>query len=285
MRPSEGHRMNTAVVGNVEVTAILDTGLLMNPRTFLPGHGDQFLAEFPHLADERGLMPMAITSYLVRSAGKTILVDTGLGNRKRPGFPVGHLDESLHNAGIDPGEIEIVLNTHLHIDHVGWNTVDHEDGSREIFFPKARFLFQQQEWDYWMQPKFLEQPANAHLVECVLPLKDTGRVELVTHEKAVDEHITFIPTPGHTPGHVAIGIMSAGERAVITGDASHHPVQLLHPDWSPGADTDPVMSATTREKLFDWAIDEGRTWIAGHWQYPGLGRLVRLEGKRVFQAL
>lgn len=277
--------MHKVTIGNVEVTALLDTALLMNPRTFMADHGDQFVAEFGHLADERGLMPMAITCYLVRSEGKTILVDSGLGNRRRPGFPRGHLDETLRAAGIDPGEVDIVLNTHLHIDHVGWNTVDDEDGKRRIFFPNARFVFQQQEWDYWMQPGFLEQPGNAHLVECVQPLKDAGRVELVSHETAVDRHLTFVPTPGHTPGHVAIGITSSDERAVITGDASHHPVQLVHPDWSPSADVDPVQSAKTRDRLFDWAIDEQRTWIAGHWDHPGMGRLVRLDGKRVFQAL
>ncbi len=277
--------MQKLTVGDVEVTPLLDCALLMNPLTFLPGHGEQFLSEFGHLADERGLMPMAITCYLLRSAGKTILVDTGLGNRKRPGFPRGHLDQSLRDAGIDPAEIEIVLNTHMHIDHVGWDTVDTEDGRREIFFPKARFLFQEQEWNYWMQPEFLDEPGNAHLNECVVPLRDSGRFELVSHETPIDEHVTFIPTPGHTPGHVAIGIMSAGERAVITGDASHHPVQLIHPDWSPSADTDPIQSAATRDRLFDWAIEEQRTWIAGHWEHPGVGRLVRLDGKRVFQAL
>jgi glyoxylase-like metal-dependent hydrolase (beta-lactamase superfamily II) len=277
--------LHKVTIGKVEVTALLDTALLMNPRTFLPGHGDEFMAEFGHLANERGLFPMAISCYLLRSAGKTILVDTGLGNRKRAGFPLGHLDESLREAGVDPAEIEIVLNTHMHIDHVGWNTVDREDGARGVFFPNARFVFQQREWDYWMQPEFLSQPGNAHLNECVVPLKDTGRVEFVSYEKPMDEHITFIPTPGHTPGHVAVGIMSDGERAVIIGDASHYPVQLLHPDWSPGADTDPIQSAKTRDRLFDWAIKEGRTWIAGHWEHPGFGRLVRLDGKRVFRAL
>src|SRR5512140_3072101 len=138
MRPSEA-AMQKVTIGNVEIMPLLDTPVLMNPQTFLPGHGDQFLAEFGHLADERGLMPMAISCYLVRSGGKTILVDTGLGNRKRPGFPRGHLDESLRAADIDPASIEIVLNTHMHIDHVGWNTIDREDGTREIFFPKARF--------------------------------------------------------------------------------------------------------------------------------------------------
>lgn len=276
--------MNSVMIGNVEVLPLLDTALLMNPKQFLPEHADEFLAEYSHEADSRGLLPMAVTCFLVRSAGKTLLVDTGLGGRRRPGFPMGRLDQSLAAAGVDPAEIETVLNTHLHIDHVGWNTVVDEAGNSRVFFPKARFVIQQREWEHWMRPQFLEEPGNAHLVECVIPLEKEGRVELVSGEQPVDEHITFIATPGHTPGHVAIALASAGERAVIIGDASHHPVQLAHPDWSPGFDSDPVQSAQTRDRLFEMAIAEERTWIAGHWTHPGIGRIVRLEGKRVFQA-
>ncbi len=277
--------MQTVTVGNVQVTALFDTPLLMDPKQFLPAYADQFLTEYAHLADERGLMPMSITCYLVRSAGATFLVDTGLGPRRRPGFPRGKLDESLRQAGIAPEEIDVVLNTHLHIDHVGWNTVDDEDGTRRIFFPKARFLVQQAEWDHWMRPAFLDQPANAHLIECVVPLKDSGRLQMMQGEVPIDANLTYISTPGHTPGHVAIGIASAGERAVIIGDASHHPVQLDHPDWSPAFDSDPAQSARTRDALFDRVADESRTMLAGHWPYPGAGRILRLEGRRVFQAL
>jgi glyoxylase-like metal-dependent hydrolase (beta-lactamase superfamily II) len=131
----------------------------------------------------------------------------------------------------------------------------------------------------------MAEEGNAHLVDCCEPLADTGRLKLIEGETAIDENLSYIPTPGHTPGHVSIGIASQGERAVIIGDASHHPVQLLHPDWSPLFDYDPVQSAETRTRLFDMAIDEGRTWIAGHWEHPGLGRLLRLDGKRVFRAL
>jgi glyoxylase-like metal-dependent hydrolase (beta-lactamase superfamily II) len=277
--------MHKVTIGSVEVTALLDTGLLMNPRMFMPQHADQFVAECGHLADARGLMPMAITCYLVRSGGKNILIDSGLGNRRRPNFPLGHLDESLAKAGLEPGDIDIVLNTHMHIDHVGWNTIDREDGSREVFFPNAQFWYQQAEWDYWMQPERMGEPGNAHLVECCEPLRNTGRITFAEAETAIDEHLTYVPTPGHTPGHVAIGIVSQGQRAVVVGDASHHPVQLIHPDWSPAFDYDPVQSAKSRDRLFDWAIEEQRTWLAGHWDHPGLGRLVRLEGKRTFQAL
>ena len=277
--------MHKATVGNVEVTALLDAHLVMDPRQFLPAHAEAFVAEYGHLADARGLLPMAVTCYLLRSGGKNILVDTGLGPRKRPGFPGGNLDVAFRDAGLSPADIDVVVHTHLHIDHVGWNTFDHEDGTREVFFPNARFFIQQVEWDYWMTPKQIGHPANAHLAECVEPLRNSGRITFVDGEQAIDENLTCVSTPGHTPGHVAIGIASAGERAVIVGDASHHPAQLLHPDWSPPFDIDPVQSAKSRDQLFDMAIDEQRLWIAGHWEHPGLGRLVRLDGKRVFQAL
>lgn len=277
--------MHKITIGNVEITALLDTPILMNPHQFMPAHAEQMLRENAGSVDERGLMPMAVTCYLVRSGGQTLIVDTGLGNRRRPGFPPGKLDKALAAAGISPTEIGVVLNTHLHIDHVGWNTVEREDGTTEVFFPNARFYFQQAEWDFWMTPTQLEQPHNAHLVECVAPLKDTGRITFVESEQAIDENLTYIPTPGHTPGHVAIGIASSGERGVIVGDSSHHPAQLIHPDWSPSFDTDPILSMQTRDKLFDRAIEEERTWIAGHWEHPGFGRIVRLDGKRVFKAL
>jgi glyoxylase-like metal-dependent hydrolase (beta-lactamase superfamily II) len=119
----------------------------------------------------------------------------------------------------------------------------------------------------------------------VQPVEAAGHFERYDGEFALDDHLTLVPAPGHTPGHVTVGIYSQGERAIVIGDASHHPMQLDHPDWSPSADTDPVQSAATRQRLFDAAADDGRTWIAGHWPHPGIGRILRLDGKRVFQAL
>ncbi len=273
-------------IGNVEIQPILDTHVLMNPRHFVPAHADQFLEEFAdQVVDARGLFQMSITCFLIRSAGKNVLVDTGLGPWRRTGFPRGHLNESLAALGIDPGDIDIIVNTHLHIDHTGWNTVEGPDGKPTIFFPKAKWMIQRVEWDYWMQPRFMESEEHPHLAQCLTPVEESGRVELVYSESAIDDNLVFIPSPGHTPGHVCIGIVSAGEKAIIVGDASHHPAPLIHPDWSPGADADPMLSARTRDRLFDEAAAGGHTFIAGHWMFPGMGRIRRVEGKRVFQAL
>ncbi len=277
--------MDKTRIGNVEAVPLIDAALLMDPHQFLPRVADQMIAEYPHLLDDRQLMNMSVTTYLIRSAGQNVLIDTGLGGRRRPGFPAGRLDQSLRDAGLAPGDIDVVVHTHLHIDHVGWNTVDDENGNPVVFFPNAAFLVQKREWDYWMQPEHLQEPGNAHLVQCVAPLASSGRLAFIDGEAAIDENLTFISTPGHTPGHVSIGVYSAGERAVVIGDASHHPVQLDHPDWSPGFDTDPIESAHTRDRLFDAAANDGRIWLAGHWEYPGVGRIVRLNGKRAFRAL
>ncbi|MFN0093298.1 MAG: MBL fold metallo-hydrolase [Dehalococcoidia bacterium] len=272
-------------VGNVEILPLLDCKLLMNPRHFFPDYAEQFLSEYAHLiTDPRGLFEVAITCYLLRSEGKNVLVDTGLGNRRRQGFPPGHLDDALRDAGVEPGEIDLIVNTHLHIDHTGWNTVDDEAGNPRFFFPKARWLVQRVEWEYWTQPRFIEDPSHPHLRPTVLPLESSGRLDFAYSEQAIDANLTFVPAAGHTPGHVGIGIYSAGERAIIVGDASHHPVQLDHPDWSPGVDADPMMSTRSRERLFNEAVASGSLFLAGHWPHPGSGRIVRLEGKRVFQA-
>ncbi len=275
----------TITVGDVKITPFLDTAMLGDPKAFMPSVADQFISECAPTLDERGLFTLAVTIYLVESGGKRYLIDTGLGNRRRAGYPMGHLDETLHEAGASVEDIDTVILTHLHIDHVGWNTVEDADGNPKLFFPNANFLIQQNEWDFWMAPERLADPANAHLVQCVEPLKDQADIKFIVDETAIDKNLTFVSTPGHTPGHVAIGIYSGGERAILIGDASHHPIQLIHPDWSPSFDIDPVQSAVTRDRLFEDVIAGDHLWLAGHWPFPGAGHLLRLDGKRVFQAL
>jgi len=273
----------TISIGDVKITPFLDTALLGDPKIFMPDVADQFIAECAPTLDERGLFTLSITCYLVESEDKRYLIDTGLGNRRREGFPMGHLDETLQSAGLKLEDIDTVIHTHLHIDHIGWNTVEDDAGKAKLFFPNANFLIQQTEWDFWMTPKYLADPQYECLVQCVQPLTDLADITFVEGETAIDRNLTFVSTPGHTPGHVAIGVYSQGERAILVGDTSHHPIQLLHPDWSPTFDIDPIQSAATREKLFDDVIADNRLWMAGHWPFPGVGHLVRLDGERLFQ--
>jgi glyoxylase-like metal-dependent hydrolase (beta-lactamase superfamily II) len=269
-------------IGNVEIAPLADAPILMNPRHFIPQHADQFIAEYGAQADERGLFEMSITCFLVRSAGKTLLIDSGVGNRRRPNLPVGKLDDSLREAGVAPADIDAVINTHLHIDHVGWNTVDQPDGTREIFFPNARFVIQQPEWDFWMTPSAWLSPATptSSSASSRSPIPAASTFSMA---RPLDEHLTFVPSPGHTPGHVAIGIYSQGERAIIVGDASHHrpssttPTGRPHSIPTPCSQRGPVTVCSTRRSPMaapGWP-DTGRTW---HRPHPSRGRQAHLPG-------
>ncbi len=277
--------MHKVAVGSVEIVALLDAPFLQNPKVLAPDHSEDLVAEFGYSLDERGLAMGAVTCYLVRSGRELVLVDTGIGPRKRPGFPSGHLDQALTDAGVSPADITAVVHTHLHIDHVGWNTYETPDGRTEVFFPNAAFVIQQAEWDFWMTPEMLAEPRNAALRECIEPLRNTGRVRFTNGEDSFGEHLVFISAPGHTPGHVAVGISDRGERAVIIGDASHHPVHVTHPDWVSPLDWDSAMAAASRARLFELAAGDGRLVLGGHWKHPGWGHIVRLDGKRTFRAL
>jgi glyoxylase-like metal-dependent hydrolase (beta-lactamase superfamily II) len=277
--------MHTISIGSVEVTALLDAPFLQNPKVLTPDHGEEMAAEWSDTLDERGLAMGAVTCYLVRAGSQLVLVDTGIGPRKRPGFPTGHLDERLAEAGVRPADITAVVHTHLHIDHVGWNTFEAPDGAAQVFFPNAEFVIQQAEWDFWMTEEMLAEPRNVALRECVEPLRHSGRLRFTQGEDSFGEHLVFISAPGHTPGHVAVGIADRGERGVIIGDASHHPVHVAHPDWSSPLDWDGAMAAESRDRLFNMAADEQRLVLAGHWKHPGWGHIVRLDGKRTFRAL
>jgi glyoxylase-like metal-dependent hydrolase (beta-lactamase superfamily II) len=269
-------------VGNVQLVALLDSSALCDIRSFLPEFAGSMIEEYKDVLDELPLVRLPTICWLVRSSGQTILVDTGIGGRGRPGQVMGHLDQRLRDVNVAPGEITTIVTTHMHSDHVGWNTVDGPDGAPRPFFPNARFLWQTAEWDYWTQPAKLAEPGNDHLSECVVAPAEMGRVTFVDGEDAITPELTFVPTPGHTPGHVAVGIYSSGERAIMIGDVSHHPVQVTHPDWSVVWDADPAQAARTRDRLFDHAMMHDQTVLTNHWPYPGFGRIVAVKSKRIF---
>lgn len=241
-------------------------------------------AESPGLVDGHGRIRFPVICHVVRTRRRLILVDTGIGSRPRPGWPPGHLDRALREVGVDPPEVEIVVNTHMHADHVGWNTIGADPATP--FFPNARYLFQQLEWDHWIAGGLATADGNEHLLERVASLEAGAHIEFVAGEAAVTPEITLVATPGHTPGHVAVGIASAGQRALIVGDVTHYPAQLAHPDWSPAWDLDPVQAAQTREGVFRSIEDDPlASLMTSHWPYPGLGRIVRVAGRRQFRGI
>ena len=173
----------------------------------------------------------------------------------------------------------MVIFTHLHPDHVGWS----QTADNAPTFPNARYWIPQGDWDFFTKPEVVSQ--NPHIGAAVLPLKEDGLVDLFSGEKAITSELTTYPTPGHTPGHTSIIVSSAGERAIITGDLAHHPAQVDRTEWRPGVDGDPAQAAETRSKVFDQLEADGLLAAICHFPDPGFGKLVRLGGKRVWQAL
>ena len=270
-------RMN---VGNVEIVSLLDTPFEIPWQIFFPERSESdfepYRERYPRSYGERGFRTQA-GCYAVRSQGQTILCDTGIG----PG-PIqflgglrGSLLEDMRGKGIPPEDVDTVFFTHLHGDHVGWNL----SANGAPNFPKAGHLVPQADWDYF--GKMLE--TNQQMQQ-VTPLADQGVMDLISGEQTLTSEVTTYPTPGHTPGHTSLLISSAGERAIITGDLAHHPAQIDHVEWCSAFDADARTTTETRRKVFDQAEADRLITAFCHFPDP-FGKLIPLQGKRVFQAL
>ena len=177
----------------------------------------------------------------------------------------------------------MVVMTHLHRDHVGWNLLS-QDGKYTPTFPNARYWTSAKDWEACHQPEVQwERFPNAPT--CVWPLAELGLIELMAGEHSLTRELTALPTPGHTPGHMSILITSQGERALILGDVAHNPAQVHETDWVSRADMDPERTRTTRRALMERLEREGMVVAAGHFPAPGFGKIVRLEGRRYWQVL
>ena len=259
-------------IGNVKITKVVELETVGHTRFILPLAGREEIRQLPWLipnfATEDGRLKMSIHALVVETPTRRIVVDTGLGNDKKDRtVPTwndrkGPFLDDLTAAGFPPESIDTVLCTHLHVDHVGWNT--RLEGGRWVpTFEKARYLFGGIEYAYWRDHSTAPDKA-AIFQDSVAPIVAAGQADLVASDARICEEITLIPSPGHSPGHVSLHIRSAGEEGLLTGDVAHHPCQMARLDWSSTADSDPGQSAKTRRELFSRFADRPVLVIGGH---------------------
>jgi glyoxylase-like metal-dependent hydrolase (beta-lactamase superfamily II) len=283
--------MQTWKIGDVRVTRLQEqepvwpgTMVLTQATPENVKREGEWLAPF---TDDNGRFRLSIHSLLVESEGRRIVVDTCVGNNKvRPGFKEWN-DLRLpflqdFEKAFPRESIDTVVCTHLHLDHVGWNTVL-EQGRWVPTFPKAKYLMSQPEWDYWS--KFDGNPDFKNPVDdSVRPVIDAKLAELVEPTRRLTGEVWLESTPGHTPGHVSVRISSRGENAVITGDMMHHPIQIAHPDWVCEFDNNPPLAVETRKGFVERYCDQAVQVFGTHFAGPTGGHIARRDGAFRFEA-
>lgn len=270
--------MNQWQVGEVKITRIVEMEVAGGTKFLLPQATReavlpiQWLA--PYFMDESGNLIMSIHALVLETPTHRIVVDTCIGNNKERDIPNWNnlqlpFLEDLAKAGYPRNTIDTVLCTHLHVDHVGWNTML-VDGKWVPTFPNARYLMAREEYEYWAADDDRAMGGNI-MEDSVRPVFDAGLVDLVETDHRVCDEIWLEPTPGHTPGHVSVHIESGGEHALITGDCIHHPCQMARVDWSSSADYDAQAAMITRRDLLVKYSDKDILVIGTHFATPTAG--------------
>ncbi len=242
----------------------------------------------PHFFDPvREQIIISIHAYVLKTPHHTILVDTCMGNDKnRPARQIFHMRsgsflEDMRAAGCAPEEVDYVMCTHLHADHVGWNT-RLQDGAWVPTFANAKYLFAREELEY-----FANLPEDGNHCEAyrdsVLPVIQSGQAVTVETDYALDDQVWLEPSPGHTPGHYSVRIASKGEEAVFSGDLMHHPAQCAKPEWISLACIDAERSRATRRAFLDRYAESGVTVFAAHFASPTAGHIVADGDKLKFR--
>jgi len=279
-------------VGEFEISRVVESEVpFIEANVFLPDFTPDALEQnrdwlVPRFADPAsGKLVFAFQSYVVRTPRHTIIVDTCVGaDKPRPARPTWHMQKwtylaDLAKIGVTPEQVDFVMCTHLHIDHVGWNT-RLENGRWVPTFPRARYIFARKEYEFWAERDRTgtQGPVPNVFDDSVRPVMEAGQVELVDMDYEFDKGLWFEPAPGHTAGNMVIHLESSGARALLSGDVLHHPLQLIRPEWSSRACEDQAMSATTRRALIERYADTDTLIAPAHFASPSIGRIVSSRG-------
>lgn len=266
-------------VGDVKITRIVELEATGGSRFILPDATPEAVREIPwlqpHFANAEGKLIMSVHALVLEVGDQLIVVDTCIGNDKERSNPSWNKLQlpflrDFADAGFDRMQVDTVLCTHLHVDHVGWNTMLVEDRWVPTF-PNARYLMAKQEFEYWQNEDAGE--FGDIMGDSVLPIFDADLAELVELDHRLCAEISLQPTLGHTPGHVSIRIQSKGQEAIITGDCIHHPCQMHHNHWVSSADYDSQAAMATRSELFADLVESDCLIIGTHFATPTAGLL------------
>lgn len=296
--------MRVQKLGDIEINKIVELpGVAMPAASLLPNVTPEILADgrtwlgplFIHPDDE--IVYLSFHSYVVKTKRHNILVDTCCGNDKqRQSMPSWHLlntpyIQELAALSLKPEDIDIVLCTHLHADHVGWNT-KLIDGRWVPTFPNARYIMGQHEFGHWQKLHAANPPTpinRGSFVDSVLPVVESGQAMMVASNFCVDvelgDGVWLEASPGHSPGHCCVHVQSGGQHALLSGDAIHHPMQLTHPFLAIAADFDRAQAQASRRNILERFADTSTLLLTAHFPEPTAGRIVSYGDNFRFQFL
>ncbi len=267
--------MKPVTVGNIEICRVEELIWTISPRFLFAGIGYEDLEPYrdwlaPHFCAEDLKLRLSIHTFVVRTPHHTILVDTCIGNDRKRDVPLWthmHTDyaDRLAAAGVNPAAVDYVFCTHMHVDHVGWNT-HLDNGQWTPTFPNAKYLFHQKEWAHWKETK--DENQAEVMRDSVLPIIDAGLAVMVPADHAIEDGIRLESTPGHTPGHCSVHLTSQGAEAVITGDMIHHPWQVAEPFRTSRACWNGELAIETRQAFLQRYADTPTLILGTHFAPP-----------------
>jgi glyoxylase-like metal-dependent hydrolase (beta-lactamase superfamily II) len=276
-------------VGNVTIHRIIEQeGPFFDVMQFFPDLTKELYDQNrgwlqPRFVDAQNRLMLCIQSYIVKTPHHTIMIDSCVGNHKpRPTRPFWNMmnsdryEKNLAAAGFGVNDIDFVMCTHLHTDHVGWNT-RLENGRWVPTFPNARYVFSDRELTYWTQRQKNEPDSYPWITDSVLPIMAANRADIVKSAHAFNDLMTLIPTPGHTIDHYSVHLGARGADAVITGDMIHSPLQARYPELGMMSDYDSKQAGASRRQLFGRFCDTQTLFCTAHFPSPSTGRVVRWQ--------
>lgn len=267
-------------IGDVLITRVEDAVWPVELSWLVPDATPKAVSQLRHLIDHRHLakgadiISLPFAGFVIDVGPERILVDTCLGSARQRVGETSAFISNLTAAGYAPESIDVVVCTHFHVDHIGGNTTL-QNGKRQATFPNARYLFSAEEWEWASTSMAGHDPLFGAVDDEVKCLLDTGCGELVAATHSINERVRLISSHGHSPGHVCVLVESENARAIVTGDAIHHPVQVIRPNWRSNGDVSTSGAAETRSNLVATLLETETLVLGSHFANPAAGYIRR----------